>query len=112
MKYQIVIWWSDAPGDQVYIAQVPELPRCMAHGDTYQEALANILEAMEFHLEVLAENGFSAPAPRGEFVPMANEFDWKDAPPANPKPTNTYQSPISRRSRPKTPCKRKTLSHV
>ena len=38
-KYEIIIYWS--PEDQAFIAEVPELPGCMADGKTYQEALSN-----------------------------------------------------------------------
>ena len=38
-KYEIIIFWSDT--DKAYIAEVPELPGCMADGGTYAEALAN-----------------------------------------------------------------------
>jgi len=38
-KYEIVVWWSAA--DDAFLAQVPELPGCMADGPTYQEAVAN-----------------------------------------------------------------------
>ena len=38
-RYEIIIFWSDA--DEAYIADVPELPGCMAHGDSYESALAN-----------------------------------------------------------------------
>ena len=38
-RYEIIIYWSDE--DQTYIAEVPELPGCMADGTSYQEALAN-----------------------------------------------------------------------
>lgn len=72
-KYQIVIWWSDAPGDQVFIASVPELPRCMAHGDTHWEAFENIMAAMRAYLEVLHEDGETPPAARREFVALKLE---------------------------------------
>ncbi len=39
-QYEIIIYWSDE--DQAFVADVPELPGCMAHGDTYDAALANI----------------------------------------------------------------------
>ncbi len=38
-RYEIIIYWSD--DDQAFIAEVPELPGCMADGKTYQEAIAN-----------------------------------------------------------------------
>ncbi len=38
-KYEIIIFWSDE--DKSFIAEVPELPGCMADGKTYQEALSN-----------------------------------------------------------------------
>ena len=48
-RYEIIIFWSDE--DQAYIADVPELAGCMAHGDTYESALANIKAAMELCIE-------------------------------------------------------------
>jgi predicted RNase H-like HicB family nuclease len=38
-KYEIVIYWSD--DDQAFIAEVPELSGCMAHGNSPDEALKN-----------------------------------------------------------------------
>ncbi len=38
-KYEIIIYWSE--DDNLFIAEVPELPGCMADGSSYQEALAN-----------------------------------------------------------------------
>jgi len=38
-------YWSDV--DQVFIAEVPELPGCMAHGDSPADALANAMQAIE-----------------------------------------------------------------
>ncbi len=37
-RYEISIYWSDE--DQVFIAEAPELPGCMAHGATRPEAMA------------------------------------------------------------------------
>ena len=44
-KYEIIIFWSDE--DSVFVADVPELPGCMAHGSSHAEALANAEEAAE-----------------------------------------------------------------
>lgn len=68
-KYQIVIWWSDTPGDQVFIASVPELPRCMAHGDTHQEAFENIMAAMRAYLEVLHKTAKHRPPRAANSLP-------------------------------------------
>jgi len=46
-KYQINIWWSKV--DKCYIAEMPELPGCMADGTTPEEAVKNI--------ELLLKNG-------------------------------------------------------
>ena len=38
-KYEVIIYWSDE--DQVFVAEVPELPGCSAHGSTQEAALAS-----------------------------------------------------------------------
>jgi hypothetical protein len=38
-KYEIIIYWSSE--DEAYIAEVPELPGCMADGSSYKEVLEN-----------------------------------------------------------------------
>jgi len=38
-KYEIIIFWSAE--DDAFVAEVPELPGCMADGNNYQEALSN-----------------------------------------------------------------------
>jgi len=36
-KYEIIIYWSKE--DDAFVAEAPELPGCMAHGKTYEEAI-------------------------------------------------------------------------
>ena len=43
-KYEIIIYWSKA--DDTFVVEVPELPGCMAHGDTQEVALQNVNEAI------------------------------------------------------------------
>ena len=62
-KYEIIIYWSDE--DNVYIADVPELASCMAHGNTYYEALKSIEEAIDLWLETAEENDLPIPTPKG-----------------------------------------------
>ena len=48
-KYEIIIYWSD--DDKAYIAEIPELPGCMADGGTYSEALASAETAIKEWIE-------------------------------------------------------------
>ncbi|RJP27655.1 MAG: type II toxin-antitoxin system HicB family antitoxin [Candidatus Omnitrophota bacterium] len=63
-KYEIIIYWSD--DDQVFIAAVPELAGCMAHGDTQQSALKHAQEAIQLWIDTAKEFGDPIPAPKGE----------------------------------------------
>ena len=65
-KYEIIIFWSEE--DRAFIAEVPELPGCMADGSTYGEALANAEVIIREWLETAAELGRPIPEPRGRLV--------------------------------------------
>jgi predicted RNase H-like HicB family nuclease len=60
-KYRIEIFWSDEDGG--YIANVPDLPYCSAFGESYEEALREVLVAMELYLDTLHEFGREVPEP-------------------------------------------------
>lgn len=62
-RYEIIIFWSDEDG--VFIADVPELPGCMAHGSSHAEALANAQEAIELWVETARAHGDQVPEPKG-----------------------------------------------
>lgn len=62
-KYEIIIYWSDE--DQAFVAEVPELPGCMAHGSSQEAALGNIQEAIGLWLDTAKEFGDPIPAPKG-----------------------------------------------
>lgn len=68
-KYEVIIYWSDE--DQVFIAEVPELPGCKAHGDSHGDALANAVEAMEFWIDRARELGRPVPEPKGRKLMFA-----------------------------------------
>ena len=53
-------------GDTTWGAYVPDLPGCTAVGDTEEEVLRLITEAIDFHLEALAEAGQEIPPPRNQ----------------------------------------------
>lgn len=61
-KYEIIIFWSNE--DNVYIADVPELPGCMAHGDTYESALKNVEDAIYLWIDTAGEHGDTIPEPK------------------------------------------------
>lgn len=62
-RYEIIIFWSNE--DHAFIADVPELPGCKAHGDTPAEALTNAQEAMTLWLDTAHEFGDPIPEPKG-----------------------------------------------
>jgi len=63
-KYRVDIYWSEE--DQLYLAEVPELPGCLTHGQTVVDAARNAEEAMEGWLEVAEELGRPIPKPMVE----------------------------------------------
>ena len=68
-RYEIILYWSNE--DQAIIAEVPELPGCMAHGDDYETALRNIKDAMRLWLDTAREFGHPIPQPKGERLMLA-----------------------------------------
>lgn len=60
--YDIIIHWSDE--DQVFMAEVPDLPGCMAHGDTRVAALANANDSIQLWLDTAKEFDDRIPEPR------------------------------------------------
>ena len=68
-KYEIILYWSDI--DQLFIAEVPELPGCMAHGDSPQDALAEVTQAMDLWIATAKEFGNPVPKAKGERLMLA-----------------------------------------
>jgi len=62
MRYAVVI----ERGDSSFGAYVPDLPGCVAVGETREEAMHLIREAIEFHLEGMKEDGEGMPEPHSE----------------------------------------------
>jgi predicted RNase H-like HicB family nuclease len=62
IQYSIIIQWSDR--NDAYLANVPELPGCHTHGDTYQEALESALEVIELWIEAAEKDGLPIPPPK------------------------------------------------
>lgn len=68
-KYEIIIYWSD--DDQAFVADVPELPGCSAHGDSPDAALSNCKDAIALWVDTAKESGRPIPAPKGRRLRLA-----------------------------------------
>jgi len=65
-RYEIILYWSK--DDQAMIAEVPELPGCVADGKTYEEALANVRIVIDQWIETARDLGRDIPQPKGRLV--------------------------------------------
>jgi predicted RNase H-like HicB family nuclease len=63
-KYEIIIYWSNE--DNAFIAEVPELPGCVAHGETPEKALKNVKDAIQLWIDTAKEFSDPIPVPKGE----------------------------------------------
>jgi predicted RNase H-like HicB family nuclease len=61
-KYEVIIYWSAE--DKVFVAEVPELPGCMAHGENQAIALDNVQQAIDLWIETAKEFGDPIPQPK------------------------------------------------
>ena len=68
-KQEIIIYWSNE--DEVFVAKVPELPGCMAHGHSQDVALATANEAIRLWLDTAREFGDPIPEPKGHRLMLA-----------------------------------------
>ena len=66
IRYEVILYWSAE--DNAFIAEVPELPGCMADGETYQEALTNVEQIAQEWIETARELGREIPVPKGKLV--------------------------------------------
>lgn len=62
-KYEVILFWSAE--DNVFVAEVPELPGCVAHGATQEQALANCKDATKLWIDTAKEFGDPVPEPKG-----------------------------------------------
>jgi predicted RNase H-like HicB family nuclease len=68
-RYEVVIYWSAE--DELFIAEVPELPGCMAHGESREEALRNAEDAISLWIEVAEPRGRPIPESNGRRLMVA-----------------------------------------
>jgi predicted RNase H-like HicB family nuclease len=65
-KYEIIIYWSSA--DNCFVAEVPELPGCMADGNDYNEVVENVLIVIDEWIETAKLSGKEIPMPKGRLM--------------------------------------------
>jgi len=70
--YKVIFETQDEGG---YTVSVPALPGCFSEGDTYEEALKNIREAIDLYLESLAADGMKLPDEKHLFVEIESSYD-------------------------------------
>ncbi len=66
MKYEVILYWSNE--DDTCIAEVPELPGCMADGKSYREALRAVERVAKEWIAVARELGREIPKPKGRLM--------------------------------------------
>ena len=69
IKYEVIIYWSEE--DDAFIAEVPELPGCAAHGATQEAALGNAQDAIRLWTDTAREFGDPVPEPKGRHLIFA-----------------------------------------
>ena len=65
-RYEVIIYWSEDDGR--YIAEVPELPGCMADDETRMEVLNNVENIISDWLETANLEGREIPVPKGKLA--------------------------------------------
>ena len=68
-KYELRIYWSAE--DAVFVADVPELPGCMAHGATPTEAVSAAQDAIGLWMDTAMEDDRTVPEPKGRRLMLA-----------------------------------------
>ncbi|MES2701060.1 MAG: type II toxin-antitoxin system HicB family antitoxin [Bacteroidota bacterium] len=65
-RYEVIIFWSEV--DEVFVAEIPELKGCMAHGSTQNEALREVNKVAKEWLAIAKEQGWEIPDPKGRLL--------------------------------------------
>jgi predicted RNase H-like HicB family nuclease len=65
-KYEIIVYWSNE--DEAYIAEVPELPGCMADGKTYEDVIKNVQIIISEWIDTTKSLGRPIPKPKGKLA--------------------------------------------
>lgn len=65
-RYEVILFWDKQDG--IFIAEVPELPGCMAHGSSKAAAIRNAEVAVSLWLKTAKDDGLPIPEPKGKLM--------------------------------------------
>ncbi len=65
-KYEVIIYWNAT--DEVFVAEIPELKGCIAHGETHNDALKEVNIVAKEWLKMAKEKGWQIPTAKGKLV--------------------------------------------
>jgi len=65
-RYELIVYWSDQ--DERFVVEVPELPGCMADGESYEEAIRNAQVVIEEWIETAKTLKREIPEPKGRLA--------------------------------------------
>ena len=65
-KYEIIIFWREA--DNSFVAEIPELKGCIAHGGSHDEALKEVKVVAKEWLALAKKEKWNIPQPKGRLV--------------------------------------------
>jgi predicted RNase H-like HicB family nuclease len=66
IKYELIIYWSET--DKAFLVEVPELPGCIADGETYQAAVQNVEIVIQEWIETAQSLDRPIPEPKGRLM--------------------------------------------
>ena len=65
-KYEVIIYWNAT--DEIFVAEMPELKGCIAHGETHNEALKEVNIVAKEWLKMAKEKGWQIPEAKGKLI--------------------------------------------
>jgi len=65
-KYEVIIYWNVE--DEIFVAEMPELNGCIAHGENPSEALEQVHIVATEWLKMASEKGWDIPEPKGRLL--------------------------------------------
>ena len=65
-KYEVIVFWDREDG--IFVAEIPELPGCMAHGNSKKDAIENAEKASQLWIRTAREDGIDIPTPKGKLM--------------------------------------------